>query len=207
MRYRCHVTHVTRILHCYWRKFWWRNTGLYRLYIIILSNLSINNAKLKLKIITGANLRFSGFSLYPLSFFLYSPFKLLLFHEFAYLTLFLTLFWNRTSQYWKISQMSPRLYNKVGCSKYRENVASYDRLIKNLIERHYRGESDVIWCLCMYIFRDDVFRTLERIESNQPYYATLDVTDDVYIFPISGWFVWTRICSGILLLILVICRY
>ena len=61
VQYRCHVYHVTSILHCYWRKFWWRNSRLYKLYVIILSNISINNAKLKLKIITGANLRLSGF--------------------------------------------------------------------------------------------------------------------------------------------------
>ena len=27
-RYRCHVIQVTSILHCYWWKFWWRNTNV-----------------------------------------------------------------------------------------------------------------------------------------------------------------------------------
>ena len=41
--------HVT-ILHCHWWKFSWRNTDytLYRLYVIILSIISIKNAKQKL---------------------------------------------------------------------------------------------------------------------------------------------------------------
>ena len=39
------------------------------------------------------------------------------------------------------------------------------------------------------ILRDDIFRTLERIQSNQPFYTSLDLTYDVYMFPISGWFI------------------
>ena len=38
---------------------------------------------------------------------------------------------------------------------------------------NYRGEIDVIWGFYLSILGDDIFRTLERIESNQPYYTTL----------------------------------
>ena len=41
VQYTGHVYQVTTILHCYWRKFWWRNSRLYRK----LSIISINNAK------------------------------------------------------------------------------------------------------------------------------------------------------------------
>ena len=34
VQYTGHVIHVTRILLCYWRKFWWRNTRLYKLSIV-----------------------------------------------------------------------------------------------------------------------------------------------------------------------------
>ena len=37
----------------------------------------------------------------------------------------------------------------------------------------YRGESDVILGIYISIFGDDIFRTLEHIESNLPYYTTL----------------------------------
>ena len=45
VQYTGHVIHVTTILHCYWRKFWWRNTRLYKLSIvfgIILTQFYIN---------------------------------------------------------------------------------------------------------------------------------------------------------------------
>ena len=45
VQYTGHVIHVTTIPHCYWRKFWLRNTRLYRLYIrfgIILTQFYIN---------------------------------------------------------------------------------------------------------------------------------------------------------------------
>ena len=45
LKYRCHVIHVTSILLCYWRKFWWRNTRLYKLSIvfgIVLTKFYIN---------------------------------------------------------------------------------------------------------------------------------------------------------------------
>ena len=42
--------HETSIQLCHWLKFWWCNTaGLYGLYVIILSIISIKNAKYKFK--------------------------------------------------------------------------------------------------------------------------------------------------------------
>ena len=37
----------------------------------------------------------------------------------------------------------------------------------------YSGEMDVIYGFYLSILGDDISRTLERIESNQPYYTTL----------------------------------
>ena len=45
VQYTGHVYHVTTIPQCYWRKFLWRHTRLYRLYIrfgIILTQFYIN---------------------------------------------------------------------------------------------------------------------------------------------------------------------
>ena len=44
-------------------------------------------------------------------------------------------------------------------------------MIKTLYD--YRGDSDVKYCIYLSFREDDIFRTLERIESNQPYYTTL----------------------------------
>ena len=53
------------------------------------------------------------------------------------------------------------------------------RLLRSIDKNPYdvtdnRGESDVILCFYLSILEDDMFRTLECIESNQPYYTTLD---------------------------------
>ena len=45
VQYTGHLIHVTTILLCYWRKFWWRNTRLYKLSLvfgIILTQFYIN---------------------------------------------------------------------------------------------------------------------------------------------------------------------
>ena len=85
MQYTGHVYHVTTIPHFYWRKFCWRNTRLFRLYVIILSIWYNFDTVLYQFLETGTSVRcliyivqcprFSGFILYPLSFFLYSHFK------------------------------------------------------------------------------------------------------------------------------------
>ena len=69
------------------------------------------------------------------------------------------------------NEFIPRLHNKVTIDALQstENVASYirhDITIASVI-------SDVIWGFYLYILGDDIFRTLQRTESNQPYYTTL----------------------------------
>ena len=62
------------IPHCFWRKFWWRNTNWYNFDTVLYYFLETGTSD-RCLICIVQNLRFSGFSLYPLSFFLYSPFK------------------------------------------------------------------------------------------------------------------------------------
>ena len=71
--------HVTNILHCHWRKFGSRDTDTYLTIIrfgIILTQLYANFSRQEHILFIVQLLRFSGFILYPLSFFLYSPFKI-----------------------------------------------------------------------------------------------------------------------------------
>ena len=68
-----HVS-VTSTLHCHWRNFWSRDTDVYLTYIrlgIILTQFYINFSRQEHQICIVQKLRFSSFSLYPLSFFLY----------------------------------------------------------------------------------------------------------------------------------------
>ena len=58
VQYTDHVIHVTSILHYYWRKYWWRNTDYSDSCINIINYTKMQNKNSK--IITGANLRFSG---------------------------------------------------------------------------------------------------------------------------------------------------
>ena len=80
-QWQCSITvtcllmyHVTSILHCHWRKFGSRDTDTYLTSIrfgIILKQLYANFSRQEHLICSVQRLRFSGFILYPLSFFLY----------------------------------------------------------------------------------------------------------------------------------------
>ena len=78
VRYCCHVIHVTSILHCHRPKFWWRNTDYtdfwYNFDTVLYQFLETGTSD-RCLICIVQNLRFSGFSLYPLSFFQHSPFN------------------------------------------------------------------------------------------------------------------------------------
>ena len=66
--------HVTSILHCHLREFWSRDTDVYLTYIrfgIILTQFNVIFSRQRHQI---ELLYVSCFSLYPLSFFIYSPF-------------------------------------------------------------------------------------------------------------------------------------
>ena len=78
VQYCCHMYHVTSILHCYRPKFWWRNTDYtdfwYNFDTVLYQFLETGTSD-RCLICIVQNLKFSGFNLYPLSFFLYSPFN------------------------------------------------------------------------------------------------------------------------------------
>ena len=81
-QYYCpHLYHVTSILYCHWREFLSRDTDVYLTYTFwyyfdtVLCQFLETGTSDKCLLGIVQLLRFLGFSLYPLLFFLYSPFK------------------------------------------------------------------------------------------------------------------------------------
>ena len=95
-QWQCSITvtrrrlyHVTSILHCHWSEFWSRDTDAYLIYIytfwynfdtVLCQDLKTGTSDRYFIGIVKV-LRFSSFSLHPLSIFLYSPFNLKNVHE------------------------------------------------------------------------------------------------------------------------------
>ena len=73
--------HVTSILHCRWWEFWSRDTDVYLtcirfgILLTLLCQFLETGTSDKCPICIVQLLRFSGFILYPISFFIYSPFN------------------------------------------------------------------------------------------------------------------------------------